>query len=179
MIDDLLTYSRITTRAKPPERVDLNQVIEDLKSFKLAALLDETGGTIHVPEPLLPVQGDPSQMHQLFQNLIGNGLKFHREGVSPEISIRARSIEDNMVRVEVQDNGIGIPEKYQEQVFTMFRRLHSQARYKGTGVGLAICRKVVERHGGDIGVKSTPGEGSIFWFTLPRGTAQEEASKKK
>jgi len=169
MIDDLLTYSRITTRAEPSERVDLNEVIEDVKSLMLAALLDETKGTIHVPEPLPSVQGDSLQMHQLFQNLIGNGLKFRREGIPPEITIRAQQIEGNMVRVEVQDNGIGIEGKYHEQVFTMLKRLHSQARYKGTGIGLAICKKVVERHGGDIGVKSTPGEGSTFWFTLPRG----------
>ena len=170
MVNDLLTYSRITTRAKPFEQIDLNGVIEDLKSLELATLLDETRGTIYVPEPLSPVRGDPSQMHQLFQNVIGNGLKFHREGIPPEITIRTYHIENNMIRVEVQDNGIGIAEEYHEQIFTMFKRLHSRTHYEGTGIGLAVCKKIVSRHGGDIGVSSTPGEGSTFWFTLPRGS---------
>ena len=173
MIDDLLTYSRVTTRAKSFEQVDLNEVIEDLKSLELATLLDETGGCIHVPEPLLPVWGDPSQVHQLLQNLVGNGLKFHREKIPPEITVRTHRTGDNMVRVEVQDNGIGIAEEYHEQVFTMFKRLHSRERYKGTGIGLAVCKKIVERHRGDIGIKSTPGEGATFWFTLRRGRSRK------
>ena len=149
--------------------MDLNEVIKDLKSLELATLLDETKGTIRIPEPLPPVQGDPPQMHQLFQNLVGNGLKFHREGIPPEIAIHAHRVEGDMIRVEVEDNGIGIDKEYHEQVFTMFRRLHSRAHYEGTGIGLAICKKIVNRHGGDIGIKSTPGKGSTFWFTLPRG----------
>jgi PAS domain S-box-containing protein len=168
MIDALLTYSRLTTKAKPPELVDLNKVIEDLKKLELATMLDETQGTINVPEPLPSVQADPSQMHQLFQNLIGNGLKFHEEGTPPEIIIHAHDVENNMIWIEVEDNGIGIDEKYHGQLFTMFRRLHSQDQYEGTGIGLASCKKIVERHGGNIGIKPTPGRGSTFWFTLPR-----------
>jgi len=168
MIDALLTYSRLTTKAKPPEWVDLNKVIEDLKKLELATMLDETQGAIDVPEPLPSVRADPSQMHQLFQNLIGNGLKFHKEGISPEITIRAHDVDNNMIRIEVEDNGIGIDEKYHGQLFTMFRRLHSQDQYEGTGIGLASCKKIVERHGGNIGVKSTLSRGSTFWFTLPR-----------
>lgn len=168
IIDALLTYSQLTTKAKPPEWVDLNKVIEDLKKLELATVLDETRGTIHVPEPLPSVQADPAQMHQLFQNLIGNGLKFHKEGISPEIIIRAHEVANNMVRIEVEDNGIGIDEKYLGQLFTMFKRLHSREQYEGTGIGLASCKKIVERHGGNIGIKSTLGRGSTFWFTLPR-----------
>jgi PAS domain S-box-containing protein len=167
MTDALLAYSRLTTRAKPPEQVDLNKVIEDLKKLELATLLDETRGVIHVPKPLPSVQADPSQVHQLFQNLIGNGLKFHKEGILPEIIIRAHEVENNMMRIEVEDNGIGIDEKYHGQLFVMFKRLHSREQYEGTGIGLAICKKIVERHGGTIGVKSTPDKGSTFWFTLP------------
>ena len=168
MIDALLTYSRLTTKAKPPQWVDLNKVIENLKKLELATLLDETQGVIHVPKPLPSVQADPSQMHQLFQNLIGNGLKFHKEGIPPEIIIRAHEVENNMIRIEVEDNGIGIDEKYHGQLFTMFKRLHSREQYEGTGIGLASCKKIVERHGGSIGIKSTLGKGSTFWFTLPR-----------
>jgi len=174
MIDALLTYARLTTRAKPPEQVDLNKVIEDLKKLELATLLDEMRGIIHVPKPLPPVQADPSQMHQLFQNLIGNGLKFHKEGIPPEIIIRAHGVENKMIRIEVEDNGIGIDEKYHEQLFVMFKRLHPREQYEGTGIGLAVCKKIVERHGGNIGVKSTPGKGSTFWFTLPRGSYLKE-----
>lgn len=174
MIDALLTYSRLTTKAKPPQQVYLNEVIKDLKKFELATLLDETHGTIHTPEPLPPVRADLSQIHRLFQNLIGNGLKFHQEGIPPEIIIRAHGVENKMIRIEVEDNGIGIDEKYHEQLFVMFKRLHSQAQYEGTGIGLAICKKIVERHGGAIGIKSTPGKGSTFWFTLPRGSYLKE-----
>jgi PAS domain S-box-containing protein len=168
MIDALLTYCRLTTKTKPPEWVDLNKVIENLKKLELATMLDETRGVIHVPKPLPSVQADPSQMHQLFQNLIGNGLKFHKEEIPPEIIIHAHEVENNMIRIEVEDNGIGIDEKYHGQLFTMFKRLHSREQYEGTGIGLASCKKIVERHGGNIGMKSTLGTGSIFWFTLPR-----------
>ncbi|RZN36132.1 MAG: HAMP domain-containing protein [Methanophagales archaeon ANME-1-THS] len=168
MIDDLLTYSRLTTRAKPAERVDLTQVIEDLKNVELAVQLEETSGTIYVPNTLPAVQADRSQVHQLLQNLIGNGLKYHRKGIAPEISVRGRQENDGMIRVEVEDNGIGIDEKHYEKIFGMFQRLHSRDEYKGTGIGLAICKKIVERHGGRIGVYSTIGKGSTFWFTLPR-----------
>jgi len=170
MIDDLLTYARITTRAKPFRQVNLNEVIEDLKNLELATLLDETEGTIYAPEPLPPVYGDSSQIRQLLQNLVGNGLKFHRTGIAPEITIRACQTGDNMARIEVQDNGIGINKKYHEQIFTMFKRLYSRVQYEGTDIGLAVCKKIVNRHRGDIGVKSTPGEGSTFWFTLPRAS---------
>jgi len=168
MIDALLIYSRLTTKAKPPEWLDLNKVIENLKKLELATLLDETRGGIHVPKPLPPVQAEPSQMHQLFQNLIGNGLKFNKEGILPEIFICAHEVENDMIRIEVEDNGIGIDEKYHGQLFTMFKRLHSREQYEGTGIGLASCKKIVERHGGNIGVKSTLGKGSTFWFTLPK-----------
>jgi PAS domain S-box-containing protein len=167
MIDDLLSYSRVTTRAKPFEPVNLNEVIANLKDLELATLLDQTNGAVHVQKPLPVVYGDPSQMHQLFQNLVGNGLKFHEEGVPPEITIRAYYADDNMVNVEVQDNGIGIDEQYHEQIFTMFKCLNARAHYDGTGIGLAICQKIAHRHGGDIGVESTIGEGSTFWVKLP------------
>jgi len=177
MIDALLTYSRLTTKAKPPEWVDLNKVIEDLKKLELATMLDETRGTIHVPEPLPSVQADPSQIHQLFQNLIGNGLKFHKKEMPPEIIIRAYEVENNVIRIEVEDNGIGINEKYYGQLFTMFKRLHSREQYEGTGIGLASCKKIVERHGGNIGIKSTLDKGSTFWFTLPRGSYLKKSKK--
>lgn len=178
MIDDLLAYSRITTKAKPFQQVYPNEVVENLKKFELATMLDETKGTIQVPQPLLCVQCDESQMHQLLQNLISNGLKFHRDGVPPLITIYSHPVQNNMVQFDVHDNGIGIDDEYHNQIFIMFKRLHSRNSYKGTGIGLAICKKIVSRHGGDIGVKSTPGKGSTFWFTLPRFGSSTETGDK-
>jgi len=168
MINDLLGYSRITTQAKPFQQVDPNTVIENLRNFELSAALEESHGLVHVPKRLPVVQGDPSQIHQLLQNLIGNGLKFHRDGENPVITVFSSLMPDNMVRLEVRDNGIGIDAEYHSQIFTMFKRLHSRAKYPGTGVGLTVCKKIVQRHGGQIGVESKLGEGATFWFTLPR-----------
>jgi len=176
LIDALLTYSRVHTRVKPPQRVDLRKVIEDLKEIELALPLEETGGKVEIEEPLPSVYADPSQVYQLLQNLIANGLKYHREGVPPVITIRGKQLGD-WVRIEVQDNGIGIPEEHHERIFGMFQRLHADD--KGTGVGLAVCKRIVERHGGEIGVESTPGVGSTFWFTLPSAPNLNEELKTK
>jgi signal transduction histidine kinase len=115
------------------------------------------------------IRADASQVHELLQNLIGNGLKYHHKETPPKIELRAEQ-EDDVIRVEVEDNGIGIDQRYHQEIFTMFKRLHSANDYEGTGIGLAICKKIVERHGGYIGIWSTPGEGSTFWFTLPNNT---------
>ncbi|MFC1938760.1 PAS domain S-box protein [Chloroflexota bacterium] len=168
MINDLLTYSRITTKAKPFQPVDLNQVVENLRHFELASAFEETKGEILIPNPLVVVYGDPSQIHQLLQNLIANSLKFHRDDIPPRISINSYPTQGNKVRIAVQDNGIGIDPKYHEQVFVMFKRLHPPTLYKGTGIGLAICKRIVQRHGGEIGVESIPEDGTVIWFTLPR-----------
>jgi light-regulated signal transduction histidine kinase (bacteriophytochrome) len=168
MIDDLLAYSRITTKAKPFQPLDLNEVVDNLRNLELAAALEETNGKIVVPNPLLTVYGDPGQLHGLLQNLIANGLKFHRDNVAPVVSISSYPTSDNMIRINVQDNGIGIDAGYHEQIFVMFKRLHPATRYPGTGIGLAVCRKIVSRHGGEIGVESLPEDGTIIWFTLPR-----------
>jgi PAS domain S-box-containing protein len=166
--ESLLAYSRITTRAKPFQTVDPNEVGDELEKLELATALEETKGTILIPQTLLNVYGDPTQIHQLLQNLIRNGLKFHKDGIPPVVTIRSQPMKDKMVRFYVQDNGIGIEKEYHEQIFVMFKRLHSRSQYKGTGIGLAICKKIVQRHDGEVGVNSTFGEGSTFWFTLPR-----------
>jgi PAS domain S-box-containing protein len=168
MINDLLAYSRITTRTKPFQPVDLNQVVGNLRNFELASAFEEAKGEMIIPNPLLVVFGDPSQIHELLQNLIANSLKFHRDNIPPRISISTSRTRKNMVRVTVQDNGIGIDPKYHEQVFVMFKRLHPLTRYKGTGIGLAICKKIVQRHGGEIRIESIPEDGTVIWFTLPR-----------
>lgn len=167
MIDSLLAYSRITTRAKPFQQVDLGKLIQNLIDFELATAINETQGIIKTINPLLNVFGDPFQLQELLQNLIANGLKFHRKGIPPLVTISSRLTPDNMIRIVVEDNGIGINKEHYEQIFVMFQRLNSRTRYSGSGIGLAICKKIVQRHGGEIGVESTPGEGSMFWFTLP------------
>jgi PAS domain S-box-containing protein len=168
MIDDLLICSRITTRAKPFQSVDPNQVVENLHNFELAAAFEESRGELLVPNRLVDVCGDPTQVYQLFQNLIANGVKFHKDGISPSITISSYAMANNMVRFYVQDNGIGIQPGYDDKIFIMFQRLHPPTHYEGTGIGLAVCKKIVQRHGGEIGFTSKVGEGTSFWFTLPR-----------
>jgi signal transduction histidine kinase len=148
------------------EMVDLNEVIERLKELELGMLLEETGSVIEVPQPLPKVHADPVQMEQLLQNLIANGIKYRKEGVKPRITIKAKEVPDNKVRIEVQDNGIGIAPEYHDEIFKMFKRLHSRREYDGCGIGLSVCKKIVERHGGRIGVESEPDVGSTFWFTI-------------
>jgi light-regulated signal transduction histidine kinase (bacteriophytochrome) len=166
MIEGLLTYSRVNTKGISFQAVNLNEVAEQLEQLELAVLLEETGGTIEVPQPLPVVEADPIQMRQLLQNLIANGIRYHRDEVRPRIVIRAKHTDEGKVRIEVQDNGIGIRQEHYEDIFTMFRRLHPRQRYGGTGIGLAVCRKIVDRHGGQIGVESKYGEGTTLWFTL-------------
>lgn len=164
LIDDLLTYSRVGSRAKPLEPTNCMAVMDAvLHSLRMA--ITESGTQIQC-EALPVVMGDAGQLMQLFQNLIGNALKF-RGNQTPCIQVRAER-EDGFWRFEVQDNGIGIAPEYFDRIFVMFQRLHSRSKYPGTGIGLAICKKIVERHGGRIWVESEPGKGTIFKFTLPQ-----------
>jgi signal transduction histidine kinase len=164
LIDDLLTYSRVGSRAQPLQPTDCMAVVEAvIRSVRVAI---EESGTRVTYDPLPTVTGDATQLMQLFQNLIANAIKFRRDQ-GPEIHIHAEP-EDGFWRFSVQDNGIGIAPEYFDRIFVMFQRLHSRSTYSGTGIGLAICQKIVERHGGRIWVESTPGTGSTFQFTLPR-----------
>jgi PAS domain S-box-containing protein len=174
LIEALLVYSRVSTKDVQLGCLDLNQIIDELRSVELAVPLEETTGTVSIPEPLPTVQGDVVQIRQLLQNLVSNGLKYHKKDVAPQVTIQARRQDDGMVRVDVQDNGIGIEPQYHDKLFVMFQRLHSSAEYEGTGIGLAVCKKIIERHKGEIGITSTPGEGSTFWFTLPASQTCEE-----
>jgi light-regulated signal transduction histidine kinase (bacteriophytochrome) len=178
MIDGLLTYSRIAARAVAFETVDLNEIVEQLEQVELAELLQETGAAVEVPQSLPEVKAAPVQIRQLLQNLIINGIRYRREGIQPRVVIRAEQIADGQVRVEVEDNGIGIAKEYREDVFKMFRRLHSRQEYEGTGIGLAVCKKIVERHNGQIGVESEAGAGSTFWFTLPVSESSRQEQRK-
>ncbi len=162
LIDDLLTYSRIGTKGKSMQAVDCAKVVwSAMQTLQFA--ISETGARI-TWSTLPTVIGDETQLTQLFQNLLGNAIKFRRCS-PPEIDIRA-DFEDGMWRISVRDNGIGIDAEYRDRIFEMFQRLHGTKSYPGNGIGLTICRKIVERHGGRIWFDSTPGEGSTFIFTL-------------
>jgi light-regulated signal transduction histidine kinase (bacteriophytochrome) len=137
----------------------------------LRAAIEETGARV-TQDPLPVVLGSESQILQLFQNLMGNAIKFTPRGAVPEIHVGARR-EKNEWLFSVRDNGIGIDPRYQEKVFQIFQRLQSREEYPGTGIGLAICRKIVERHGGRIWVESQADRGSTFFFTLPETEAQD------
>ncbi len=175
MIDGLLVYSRVSTQPHPFQKVDLNEVVAQISKFELAVLIEEKNVIIEVPKPLPIIVGDVSQMTQLMQNIIANGIKYQTKGNRPVIKITSKPAADGMVQIEVTDNGIGIKPEYHSSVFGMFKRLHGK-EYEGTGIGLATCRKIVERHNGTIGLESQPGHGSTFWFTIaevPATVAQQ------
>jgi len=170
LISDLLMFSRITTKAQPFVPVELASIAQDV-ARDLEARTHESGG--HIEIGALPtIDADPLQMRQLLQNLVANALKFHRPGVPSRVRIDAM-VEHGTCSVSVADNGIGFDQKYAERIFTMFERLHGRGTYEGTGIGLAICRRIAERHGGTIVAHSTPGEGSTFVVTLPVRHPQE------
>jgi PAS domain S-box-containing protein len=166
LIDDLLQLTRITTKAKPFQTVNLSEIIKEVGS-DLETKLKETGGKIETGE-LPKLEADPAQMRQLFQNLISNSLKYHKPGVSPLVKLEGETdLRAGRCRVRVRDNGIGFDQKYAAKIFNIFQRLHGKEEYEGTGIGLAICKKVVERHGGTITATSKLGEGALFEITLP------------
>jgi two-component system, LuxR family, sensor kinase FixL len=165
LINDLLTLSRIATQAKPFVAVALDDVVADVAN-DLSDQIDRAGGKVEVG-PLPEIEGDPFQIRQLFQNLISNALKFRRDGVPPVVSIEARGIEQDMAEIAMRDNGIGFEAEFGDRIFRPFERLHARSEYEGTGMGLAICRRIAERHHGSIEADSTLGEGTTFIIQLP------------
>ncbi|GGL01066.1 ATP-binding protein [Deinococcus radiotolerans] len=164
LIQDLLSFARVTSQREPPQPTDPNRVLDQLRA-DLAAPITQTGATLSA-DPLPTVMVSSTQLRRLLQNLIGNALKFHRPGTPPHVHVSARH-EGQEVQFTVQDNGIGIPPEYHDRIFTIFQRLHGRDEYPGTGIGLSVARRIVEGHGGRMGVHSTPGQGTTFWFTLP------------
>jgi signal transduction histidine kinase len=164
LIQDLLKFSRVATHGRPFVPVDLGdvtgEVLEDLE-----AQIQRTGGVVEVGQ-LPTISADPLQMRQLLQNLISNALKFHRDGVPPEVAVSAK-VEDGRAELTVRDNGIGFEPQYAGRIFRVFERLHGRSEYPGTGIGLALCRKIAERHGGTAFADATPGVGATFTVILP------------
>jgi two-component system sensor kinase FixL len=173
LIQDLLKLSRVTSRAQPFERCDLAEILSQVLN-DLEVAIEQKGAKIEAG-PLPTIDADPVQMRQLFQNLVANALKFQRPGEKPEVSISARILEsrerlatgEQVCQIHVTDNGIGFDAQFAEQIFVVFQRLHTREEYEGTGIGLAVCRKITDRHSGSIVAKSEPGQGATFVITLP------------
>ncbi len=164
LIQGLLEYSRVTSRARPPEPVPLEEAF-DIALANLRAVIRDSGACV-THDALPVVLGDPTQMVQLLQNLLANAVKFRRDGVAPRVHVRADR-DGPWWRLSVSDNGIGIDGRHAERIFLIFQRLHAREQYEGRGIGLAVCKKIAERHGGRIWFDSTVGEGTTFHVTLP------------
>jgi len=164
LLDALLRYSRVETRTEEFRPVRLNDITKDAAG-DLEIAIRNAGVQVEIG-PLPTIKGDPYQWLQVFQNLISNSTKYHRSEVKPFIKIYAEENEEGC-RIFVEDNGIGFDDKYLDKIFKPFQRLHGKNEYPGTGIGLAICKKIVERHDGTITAESTPGKGSTFIVTLP------------
>jgi len=170
----LLEFSRVTTRGKDFDDTDLNGVVADILS-DLEIAIKESNAQVNVDE--LPViQADKSQMQQLFLNLLSNAVKFRKAGTTPRIDITYEDVNEFSEElnvdtqwqvVTIKDNGIGFSQEYADKIFVPFQRLHGRSEYKGTGIGLSVCRRIVERHGGIINAQSIEGEGATFTIKLP------------
>ena len=168
LIRDLFAYSRVTTQARPFQEVDLDEITQGVLS-DLEDLVARVNGRVEV-FPLAAIEADPVQMRQLLQNLLANALKFHRADTPPLVTLRGEFISEDdapLFRFTIADNGIGFAEKYLDKIFQPFQRLNPQYAYEGTGIGLALCRKIVERHGGTLTARSQPEQGASFIVTLP------------
>jgi signal transduction histidine kinase len=186
LVDDLLVYSRVIRGGKPFIPVNLTSIAEQALS-DLDALIQYTGAHIEV-DNMPPLNADPVQMQQLFENIIGNALKFRKEDEPPVVKVSGILIngtgngshshdhEDEYCQITFEDNGIGFDKKYTDRIFTVFQKLHSYTRYEGTGIGLSVCRKIVQRHGGHITAVASPGEGAKFLITLPVNQNNSESS---
>ncbi len=175
LIEGLLVYSRVEEPNRKGERLSLKEIVEEVLS-DLKAQIDHLQATIHVGE-LPAVYGDAVRIRQLFQNLLSNALKFHKPGVAPVVHVTGMKIQDRrhggaekpqwLCQIKIHDEGIGIPSEHLEEIFRMFKRVHGSEKYDGSGIGLAVCQRIVDQCGGAISVCSTVGEGSTFSVTLP------------
>ena len=164
LIDDLLMYSRVTTKTLPFTPIDLDTIVGEVLS-DLEVRVEQNKAKVEVGK-LPAIEADPSQMRQLFQNVIANALKFHKPGEAPIVKISG-AVVGQMCEIRIADNGIGFEEKYLDRIFTIFQRLHGRQEYEGTGVGLAVVRRIVERHSGTITATSSPDHGATFIITMP------------
>jgi light-regulated signal transduction histidine kinase (bacteriophytochrome) len=184
LINDLLTFSRVISASQPFVPVDLGTIVKGVLS-DLEVRIEQTKAKVEVGE-LPTIEGDPLQMRQLLQNLIGNALKFQLPDAQPCVKIHAKILKSpfapeedpyaEQCELSIEDNGIGFDEKYLDKIFAVFQRLHGRNEYEGTGVGLAVCRRITDRHGGTITAKSRAGEGARFIITLPVHQSKKEVA---
>jgi light-regulated signal transduction histidine kinase (bacteriophytochrome) len=164
LINDLLGYSRVSTQGKPFEMTDVEESFKCVTQ-NLQITVEESGARV-THDALPKVLADRIQLERLLQNLIGNAIKYRDKGTVPAVHVSAERKDDEWV-FSIRDNGIGIDPKYFDRIFGIFQRLHTREQYSGTGIGLAVCKKIVERHKGRIWVESEEGKGSTFRFTMP------------
>jgi light-regulated signal transduction histidine kinase (bacteriophytochrome) len=173
LLASLLDLTRVTSQGQPFDPCPLNQVLSEVCS-DLEIAIDESAAQVQVGE-LPQIEADAAQMRQLFQNLIENAVKYAQDGVAARIDIRAQPDPDSgFITITVADNGIGFEPEYQERIFGVFQRLHTRDRYGGAGIGLAICRKICTRHGGEISARAKPLQGAVFTVRLPRRHATHD-----
>jgi light-regulated signal transduction histidine kinase (bacteriophytochrome) len=166
LINDLLTFSRVGRASDVPVAVPLDQPL-DAAATALSAAIEETGTVIERPRPMPEVMGDPTLLGMLWQNLIGNAIKFRAPGRAPVIRITADEQPDGGWQIGVADNGIGVPPEFAEKIFIIFQRLHGRDAYPGTGIGLALCKRIVEQHGGEMFLDTSYSGGTRIYFTVP------------
>lgn len=167
-MNDLVKYSKVVpSKSRSLQTVNLKEIFQQVL-IDLEIVLNETEGKVEI-ESLSTIQADPFQIWGLFQNLIANSLKYHKKDIPPLIKIKGQisTSSSEFYEIRIEDNGIGFDEKYRSRIFKPFERLHRSGEYKGTGMGLALCKKIIERHGGSIDVKSKENEGTIFTIKLP------------
>jgi light-regulated signal transduction histidine kinase (bacteriophytochrome) len=167
LIEDLLEYSRISSRKKSFDFINLNIILKDVLS-NLELRIHDCGAQVNLKD-LPRVKADRVQMVELFQNLISNAIKFRKKEETPQITIEGKALPNGFIEIRILDNGIGFEMKHLEKIFQPFQRLHGKGEYEGSGIGLAICKKIVERHGGRLLAESILGKGSIFIVLLPGG----------
>jgi PAS domain S-box-containing protein len=175
-IDDLLMFSRLTVEHSQFVKTDCNKIIREIL-LDLEVKINESRGTINV-DKFPDIEADPFQIRQLFQNLISNALKYRKEDVDPVVNISSKLNDDGNVDITVEDNGIGFDEKYKDRIFQLFQRLHGKSAYAGTGIGLSICKRIVDHHHGAITVDSSLGEGAIFSVVLPTKQVRISADRE-
>jgi light-regulated signal transduction histidine kinase (bacteriophytochrome) len=169
LIDDLLAFSRVIRKTEPFVPVSLAQITKEVLG-DLEVRMEKNAARVEVGD-LPSIDADPTQMRQLMLNLIGNALKFQPPGAQPLVKVQGRTITsisgEQFCELTVEDNGIGFEQQYAEKIFVVFQRLHGRGEYEGTGIGLAVCRRITDRHHGTIVAKSEPGQGATFTVTLP------------
>ncbi len=165
LVGDLLAYSQISTRGQSFVPTDLGRIAREVIADLESAIADE-GAKVEIGElPLL--EADPLQMRQLLQNLLGNALKYRKKDAPPVVQLNCARVDKRFWAITIKDNGIGFNDQYTDKIFKMFERLHGRMEYSGSGIGLAICKKIVQRHGGTIGAMSAPDQGATSTVTMP------------